>query len=162
MDPETKGTACAEYEMLLEDSIGGALEGSEAQALTAHLSTCANCRAALEDARATNRLLSLAEPTADPGPQFTHMVMARIRSEVQMEERSLWRLVAAFARSFALTATVALGLMLAYNAYWVPNGRDAAIMQQTPDTRELISDPGAPPATPDDTLIMVAESEHGK
>lgn len=162
MDPETRGSACAEYEMLLEDSTGGVLEGAEAKALASHLSTCANCRAALEDARATSRLLSLAEPTPDPGPRFTHMVMSRIRTERQADDKSLWRLVAAFARPFALSATVALGLMLAYSAYWVPNARDTAVMQQAADTHELISDPGAPPATPDETLIMVAESEHGK
>lgn len=166
MDPETKGTACAEFEMLLEDSIEGPLEGAEAKALAVHMAGCANCRAALEDARATSRLLSFAEPTPDPGPQFTHLVMARVRTEAQADGKSLWRLVAAFARPFALSATVALGLMLAYGAYWAPNpvnpNTGAAMVPQA-DVHELISDPSAPPATLDDTLMMmVADNDHGK
>jgi hypothetical protein len=159
MNREPNEGVCAQYEALLEDSIEGLLQGNEAESLAAHVNVCLSCRAALGEARESNRLLHLGEPTSDPGPAFTHMVMARIRTEMQQsQEKSLWRFVAAFARPFALSATVALGIMLAYSAYWVPN----RVAVQQPDAHELISDPGAPPVTLDDTLIMLAENEHGK
>lgn len=159
MDTEPKNM-CEAYEILLEDSVEGHLEGADAQSLAAHVDGCASCRTALEDARESARLLRRGEPTPDPGPAFTHMVMARIRTELPSEERGLWRLVAAFARPFALTATLALGLLLAYGAYWMPQQpTDTAV---SGDTRELISDPSAPPATPDEILMIMAENEHGK
>jgi len=88
--------------------------------------------------------------------------MARIRTEVQSDERSLWRLVATFARPFAVSATLALGLMLAYDAYLAPPPNIESAAVQSSDTRDLISDPGAAPATADDTLLMVVEADHGK
>jgi hypothetical protein len=161
MDTEPKNM-CEVYEVLLEDSVEGHLEGADVQSLAAHVNGCASCRTALEEARESARLLRRAEPTPDPGPAFTHMVMARIRTELPSEERGLWRLVAAFARPFALTATLALGLMLAYSAYRAPGPNSDTAIPTLADTRELISDPAAPPATPDDTLLMVAETPHGQ
>jgi anti-sigma factor RsiW len=162
MNAEMKNPVCEQYESLLEDSVEGQLEGPEAQALAAHVNTCANCRAALDEARSSSRLLSLGEATPDPGPAFTHQVMARIRTEAQSEDRSLWRLMAAFARPFAVSATLALGIMLAYSAYWAPNQLTDTVTVQQSDTHELLSDPGAVPATADDTLMMVVETDHGK
>jgi Putative zinc-finger len=162
MDTEPNSTVCSQYEILLEDSLEGPLGGPDAQRLSEHVRTCANCRVALEDAAASNRLLRLAEPTPDPGPAFTRLVMARIRTEQQSDERSLWRLVAAFARPFALSATLALGLMLAYDAYLAPSPNTESAALQSSDARELLSDPGAVPATADDTLLMVVETDHGK
>lgn len=162
MNAEMKDPVCEQYEALLEDSVEGKLEVLEAQALASHVNTCANCRVALDEALSSSRLLSLGEPTADPGPAFTHQVMARIRTEVQAEDRSLWRLMAAFARPLAVSATLALGVMLAYSAYWTPNQITETVSMQQGDAHELLSDPGAVPATADDTLIMVVETDHGK
>jgi len=161
MEPETDSVVCPQYELLLEDAVEGQLETARNDALAAHMKSCTNCRAAYEDALSSNRLLRLAEPTPDPGPAFTRMVMARIRTEAQVEERSLWRLLPNFARPFALTATLTLGLMLAYSAYWMPQLPSTETTVST-DARELLSDPGAPPSTPDETLMIMAENEHGK
>jgi hypothetical protein len=164
MHSDMKNTACTDYEILLEDSVAGDLQGAEALALAAHVRTCTNCRVALDEARVTSRLLRMMEPTPDPGAAFTHMIMTHIRTEGQAgaprEEKSLWNLMGAFARPFALTATLALGLMLAFSAYWAPqpNKTDAVVT----DAHELISDPSAAPATADETLMMVAENENGK
>ena len=49
-------------------------------ALAAHLESCANCRAALADARAIDQLLQR-RPVPAPPPQFTSRALARIRRE---------------------------------------------------------------------------------
>ena len=79
MNTEYRTTACSQYEAALEDHLHGDLGGPEATELAEHLKTCCGCRTALEEAVFSARLLRIAEPAADPGPGFSHMVMARIR-----------------------------------------------------------------------------------
>src|SRR5271156_4139595 len=93
--------ACTQYEAALEDHFQGALHGPEAAMLAEHLQSCAGCRAALEEAAVSARLLAIAEPSPDPGAGFSRIVMARIRQQQQSEGKSIWRPVVSVAWRFA-------------------------------------------------------------
>src|SRR5271168_4374988 len=76
---------------------------------------CTQYRAALEDAAASARLLAIAEPSPDPGAGFSRMVMARIRQELQSSEgKSIWRPFVSVGWRFAVTASFALVLLVAF------------------------------------------------
>src|SRR5271165_3717981 len=108
--------ACSQYEAMLEDQLQGVLRGPEAAMLAEHLATCPGCRAALEDAAMSARLLAIAEPAADPGAGFSRIVMARIREQLQTSEgRSIWRPVVSVAWRFAATAAFALVLLVSFD-----------------------------------------------
>ena len=66
---ENNYAACTQYEAMLEDYLEGVLRGPEAATLTEHLQSCVGCRAALQDATASARLLALsysAQRTSHP------------------------------------------------------------------------------------------------
>src|SRR5271156_841106 len=112
---ENKYVACPQYEAALEDQLQGTLRGPEASMLAEHLVTCAGCRAALEDAAASARLLAIAEPSPDPGAGFSRIVMARIRQELQSSEgKSIWRPFVSVGWRFAVTASFALVLLVSF------------------------------------------------
>lgn len=81
MDTEVN-SACSGYESKLEDYLGGQLTGADAKDLADHLAGCVACRTAVEQAAPSARLLSVAEPTPDPGPEFAGVTMTRIHEEV--------------------------------------------------------------------------------
>jgi anti-sigma factor RsiW len=167
MDPEISATrdrgasACPAFEPLLEDYVEGQLGGVEANTLADHLKACAGCRAGLDDAVRGTRFLRTAESTPDPGPGFARLVMARIREQQNAQSRSIWLPLIAFGWRFAMSATLALALLIAYAA-WKPAPRQELTVMRTSEGRDLIYDPGSPPATRDDVLLMVAETDHGK
>src|SRR5208282_1811314 len=104
-DAEGNYAACTQCEAMLEDQLQGTLRGPEAAMLAEHLVSCAGCRAALDDAAVSARLLAIAEPAVDPGAGFSRIVMARIRQELQTSERkSIWRPVVSVAWRFAASA----------------------------------------------------------
>jgi anti-sigma factor RsiW len=82
MDAEANSGACSEYEPKLEDYLSGQLPGADAKDLADHLAKCAGCRSAVQAAAPAARLLSMAERTPDPGPEFARLTMARINEEV--------------------------------------------------------------------------------
>lgn len=156
--------ACAEYEARLEDYLAGEAGGAETTRVAEHLKSCAGCRAAFEQAAASTRFLRVAAPlldrAVDPDPGFARQVMARIRTQAsQREQRSIWRPVAAFAWRFAMSATVAVALLIAY-ASKHPGQTSSDIAQM--HSADLFSDPVGPPASRDDVLRMVAEDNNGK
>jgi hypothetical protein len=78
--------SCENYELRLEDAADLAAQRGEQIALSAdlsaHVSSCAHCSAALEAVSASRSILHAGlEPTAAPGPFFTKRVMAVIRAE---------------------------------------------------------------------------------
>lgn len=160
--------ACPEYEASLEDFLSGELSGAQAKDLADHITGCAGCRTALDEAAVSARLLRIAAPIVgraeDPGPGFARIVMARIRAEAQRtkQEKSMWQPLAAFAWRFALSATLALALLVTY-AVKLRNqpGADLTVLRAS-ETRDLISDMSGPPASRDEVLLMVAETNHGK
>jgi predicted anti-sigma-YlaC factor YlaD len=166
MDPMDNMTtkACAEYEARLEDYVAGDAGVAVASEIAVHLKSCEGCRSAFEAAAASTRFLRVAMPlmdrAADPGPGFPRLVMARIRTEAVSAQKSIWRPVATFAWRFAMSATVALALLIAYASKRPADqvGTDVAQMR----SGDLLYDPAAPPASRDDVLRMVADTDYGK
>jgi hypothetical protein len=155
--------ACTQYEAMLEDQLQGVLRGPEAAMLAQHLTTCAGCRGALEDAAVSARLLAIAEPAADPGAGFSRIVMARIREHLQTSEsKSIWRPLVSVAWRFAASAAFALVLLVSFDL-----GRhsqfvsDQSVMAEN-RMPEIVPERPSLPANRDDVLLMMADTSHGK
>jgi len=163
MNEEYRTTACSQYEAALEDHLHGDLGGDEATELAEHLKTCSGCRAALDEAVLSARLLRVAEPAADPGPGFGHMVMARIRAELHLHEgKSIWQPFVSLAWRFAATAAIALVILVSFDV-----GRHSQLQQDksllaTNRLPELVPDQSSVPTSSDDVLLLMAEPNHGK
>ena len=114
-------TGCRQHEALLEDYLNEELSGTDARSTIEHWQNCPFCRASLEDARLSMRLLRAAEPSPDPGPGFARTVMTRIRT-AENERITLradfWQPFVSFGWRFAATATLALMVLVSYNAGW--------------------------------------------
>lgn len=163
MEEQFRGTACAEYEVLLEDFVNGELNGADARTLAEHLKDCGGCRSAFQDASVCSRLMHAAEPTADPGPGFARVVMARIRAAgSQAESKSIWQPFVSLAWRFAATAAVGFVALMTYDLSGHMRANRSLAGLQPSDTRDLFSsDPANPPRSQDDVLMLVAESNHG-
>jgi anti-sigma-K factor RskA len=163
---EFGNAACAKYEALLEDHLVGVLSPADARRVEAHCRNCAACRSALEQASASVRLLGLAGSSDGPSPAFTSMVMARIR-EVErdraVERASFWQPLVSLGWRFAATATLALGVLIAYDAGWARHVQRSVATTRLIGVSDLfIPDPAKPPADRDEVLMMVAENNHAK
>jgi hypothetical protein len=168
MNPENRNAegnyaACSQYEAMLEDHLQGTLRGLEAAMLAEHVANCAGCRAALEDAAVSARLLAIAERAPDPGAGFSRIVMARIRQELlTTESKSIWRPVVSVAWRVAASAAFALVLLVSFDL-----GRhsqlvsDQAIVAEN-RMPEIVQDRPSLPADRDDVLLMMADTSHGK
>jgi anti-sigma-K factor RskA len=159
---ETK--ACTKYEAILEDYLNGALDSVESRAAEAHWRDCAGCRAALDQASASVRLLRFAGPSDGPSPAFARTVMARIRAaEAELDHASeragFWQPLVKFGWRFAATATVILGVLVTYDAGWGRHTQHNARLTSGNDI--FAPDPGNPPASRDEVLMMVADTNHG-
>jgi predicted anti-sigma-YlaC factor YlaD len=163
MTEDYRSAACSEYEGALEDHLNGDLGGPEAAALSEHLKTCPGCRAALDEAVLSARLLRVAEPAADPGPGFSHLVMARIRAELGVGEgKSVWQSFVSVAWRFAATAAFALVLLVTFDVSRHNQFRQDQSLLATNTLPELVPDHSSVPASADDVLLMMAETNHGK
>lgn len=163
MSQDYRSAACAEYEAALEDHLHGDLGGPEAAALSEHLKSCAGCRAALDDAVLSARLLRVAEPAADPGPGFSHLVMSRIRSELHLNEgKSVWQSFVSLAWRFAATAAFALVLLVTFDVSRHNQFQQDQSLLATNQLPELVPNHRSVPASADDVLLMMAETNHGK
>jgi anti-sigma factor RsiW len=163
INTEFKTSACGQYESALEDHLSGDLAGPAAAKLSEHLRTCRGCQAALDQGVLSNRLLRLAEPAADPGPGFSHMVMARIRTALQNSEgKNIWLPFVSLAWRFAATATLALVVLLSFDL-----GRHNQLQQDQSlvaanKLPEIVPEQNSVPASSDDVLLLMAERDHGK
>jgi anti-sigma factor RsiW len=163
MFDDFKTSACPEFEALLEDHLSGELGGPEAARLSEHLKSCAGCRTALDFAAPTARFFAAVDPTPDPGPGFARQVMARIRVEqARAAERSIWRPFITVAWRFAAGAALAVVALVSYDARFNSHQNQDLALLNAPQSRDLISDAGAPPNTRDEILLMMAETNHGK
>ncbi len=166
MQSESRLRACPEFEALLEDQLTGDLSGAEAKKLEEHLKNCAGCSAALEKAAPSVQLLRTVQPSPDLGPGFSRVVMARIREEMSRrgEQRSLWQPFISLAWRFAATATLALALLVTFDAVLHARYERQPNLAYAPatETRDLFPDPATPPANRDEVLMMVADTNHGK
>jgi anti-sigma factor RsiW len=166
MEARSNPVACSEFEALLEDHLTGELNGADAKRLAEHLETCVACSAALDHAAPSVELLRAVPPSADPGPGFSRLVMARIRAEMSKrgEQKSIWQPFVSLAWRFAATATLALALLITFDAVQhmrYDRRTDFAYVPVT-ETRDLFPDPASPPANRDEALMMVADTNHGK
>jgi predicted anti-sigma-YlaC factor YlaD len=163
MNAEYRTTACSQYEAALEDHLHGDLGGSEAVELAEHLKTCSGCRAALGDAVRSARLLRVAEPAGDPGPGFSHLVMARIRTELRLRQgKSIWQPFVSLAWRFAATAAIALVMLVSFDVVRHNQSQRDQSLMATNRLPELVPDQTSVPANSDEVLLMMAEPNHGK
>jgi anti-sigma factor RsiW len=170
MDPrdlnaEYQTSACREYEAALEDYVNGEFADSETAKLKEHLKACSGCTEALAEAQVAARLLRAGEPTADPGPGFARVTMARIRGEMEtLEEKSIWRPFVALAWKLSATAALALVLLVTFDVRQRNNrlDQDELAIMAANETPELLSDEGRQPSNRDEMLILMAEEGHGK
>ncbi|MGC2330650.1 MAG: zf-HC2 domain-containing protein [Candidatus Acidiferrales bacterium] len=163
-DNGARHAACPDYELLLEDYLNGELKGAEAQRVSAHVGSCAACAQAWQSAVMSTALLRAAASAEDPGLAFSRSVMTRIRAaeeERSAERGGFWQPFVSFGWRFAVTATLALGLLVTYDAGWGRRPQPNAVAAR-PIVRDLfIPDPVNTPANGDEALIMVAETNHG-
>jgi predicted anti-sigma-YlaC factor YlaD len=170
MDPrdlnaEYRTSACREYEAALEDYVNGEFADSETAKLKEHLKACSGCTEALVEAQVAARLLRAGEPTADPGPGFARVTMARIRGEMEtLEEKSIWRPFVALAWKLSATAALALVLLVTFDVKQRNNrlDQDELAIMAANEAPELLSDEGRQPSNRDEMLILMAEEGHGK
>src|ERR1700677_205237 len=120
-DTNLGATACRQYEQRLGEYLAGELDPLYARSVEEHMTECANCRSAFENARDTVRLFDIAGPyferAPEPRPEFARLTMARIRVENDRraaEGSSLWQPLVSFAWRFAATAMLALMILLTY------------------------------------------------
>jgi len=158
--------ACGQYEALLEDYLNGELSAADAKVAAEHWQSCAGCSAALQHAAASLRLLRAAKSSADPGPGFARMVMARIRAaEIDQAARrsSFWQPFVSFGWRFAATATLALAVFVSYNAGWGHRLQPNVATARPTETTDLFApEPARVPANGDEVLMMVADNSHAK
>jgi anti-sigma factor RsiW len=159
--------ACSRQEALLADYLSGDCNSTEAVSIEAHLQSCPNCRAAFDDAQASERLLRaglpLLERSPEPRPEFARNVMARIRLEKDAsaaERIGFWQPVISFGWRFAATAMLALVILLAYAVGSRSSRQRSASAGQVPLADVFAPDPTSVPANQDEILIMVAETDH--
>lgn len=168
-DPGLRESACSQCEAMLEDYLNGDLNASSAKRVEEHMEKCMDCRRAFNDAEASMRLFRAAGPlldrAPDPGPEFARLVMARIRVETERriaEGTSFWQPFVSMAWRFAATAMVVLAILLSYavRGHNSPQQQVASVGQAAL-TDVFAPDPTRLPASQDEVLIMVAESDHG-
>jgi anti-sigma factor RsiW len=166
MNLESQGQACPQYEAMLEDFLNGELSGMDKRDLVEHLKSCGSCKAALDEAERSSRLLRLMEASADPGPAFSRIVMARIHAEQESarQPRGFWQPFVSLAWRVAASAAVALVVMVTYD---VASHQSASVDTNTPVVQSQVpdmftTDAYASPANRDDGFILVSESENGK
>lgn len=162
MERDNKHGNCEAYEAMLEDSIEGMLSGQDAKKLEQHLDRCVACREALNEARLSRRLLQWGEAAPEATPGFARVVMARIREAESKSEPGIMPALVAFASRLAITATLALGVMLAYTRVAPPaeNSQVAALTAE--DHTALFSDPAQQATSIDGFFSPTASASHGK
>ncbi|MGH9756643.1 MAG: hypothetical protein ACRD4M_02810, partial [Candidatus Acidiferrales bacterium] len=120
MGTESKNSPCREFEALFEDALGAESGGEEARRAEEHAKVCETCRTAWHDARGGTTLLRVAAQAAEPAPfpgwGYERVIMARIRAhQINDEKTGLWQPLVFLASRLAISATLALGLLLAYD-----------------------------------------------
>jgi anti-sigma factor RsiW len=165
-DSEFGPMACRKQEARLEDYVNGELSGAEEKSMIVHWQNCSPCRARLEDAALSRRLLRAAEPSPDPGPGFARTVMARIRaaeSETVAMRANFWQPLVSFGWRFAATAALALVALVSYNAGWGHPAQPSVLAVRPTDGMDIFApEPARVPKNGDEVLIMEAESGHEK
>jgi hypothetical protein len=155
---------CAECCGFIEDRLQNGLASIEpGSALASHLSVCAACREALEDAVLSSNLMRVALETAPaPSELFVARVMASVREVADTEQTpiSIWRPLELLASRFALVAAAVLLALSLYLAEFAPP-RQAGGTSQAEIGAGMPEPPAAPPSNQDDVLISLSEMPNG-
>ncbi len=114
MTTTTLSSGCEEFELRIEMRLQGALPPERAEALEAHLSTCAGCRTFAAEARRTQELLG------GPGPAVPVGDLLERVHRVQSGDR--WRLAAVGA------GIIATGLLLWWSTGSLALGASIAVL----------------------------------
>jgi len=165
MEWNNKQGNCTSCESLMEDSLEGTLRGEDAKRLQRHLSECASCREEYSAVEASRRLLRYGSAAPEASPGFSRIVMARIReaeSQVAEGQAGLLRTLVAFASRLAITATLALGVLIAYTAVAPPVPRTQSATLNASERSGLFTDPVQQAATRDGFLRMIADTSYGE
>src|SRR4029077_17511107 len=137
---------CRKYEARLEDY----LQGTSDPELDQHLTTCANCAAALENSRFAGDLIrQVWEPAVEPRPVFLAGVLAKIREEQIRAESpaAFWSPLEFLASRLSMKAAV---LLLGLSVYFVGFAPGRASAPPILNRTELsASDFPQPPGDPD-------------
>lgn len=160
--------ACPEYEALLEDYLNGVLCGANVTVAAQHLEVCPQCSRAADAALAATRWL---RETGDamggspqPSPGFPLIVMARIRAveaAKAAEGEGFWSTLVSLGRAFAVTATLAVALLAAYEARWAGTPQPNVATARPTDVRDLFSPELVRlPTNEGEALVMVTETDH--
>lgn len=162
MNMDADRSSCGEWEALLEDFLDGALSRHAADQVSAHLARCAACREALDAARAGARLLRAGcEPAEDPGPVFARRVMALIREEETQGSRFL-KPLESLAWRLALSASLAVALLIGYGLRPRIGAQTVVTSARQARSEEIFPDPDQQPASRDEVLLEIAQTNHGK
>jgi anti-sigma factor RsiW len=165
MIPEHKTQTCSKVQPFLDDYLRGELPRATAERLAAHLEMCGGCREALDDLRISAKLVGETfEETADPGPGFAHLVMARIdAAERWMQaQRSFWRPFEAVAWRLAFSAALALAFLFAYGlrASAPPASAPSPVLVPQADAFVQSTSFSPAPSNSDEVLMAIAERHH--
>jgi anti-sigma factor RsiW len=162
--PSLSSRACAEYEAQLEDYLSGELDNAAAERAAAHWKSCTGCREALERATTASRWLRVGAALPDAPPAFARTVMARIQmaEDDRAARTGFWQPFVSLGWRFAATATLALGILLAYTARFGGGPQPNVAAVRPTEARDIFSpEPARAPSSGDEVLMMVAESNHG-
>ena len=145
MGNESKVAACREFEALFEDALAAESGGNDARRVAEHVKVCEACRAAWDDARGGTALVrmasKMAEPAPFPGPGFERVIMARIRAYQENEKKSgIWQPLVFLASRVAISATLALGLMVAYDVTAHPSTSANVASMRAAQPGDLLGD----------------------
>ncbi len=150
---------CDTQEALLEDYLNRELSAGDRGRDVEHIEKCPACRAALEQAAMSVRLLRLRERSPDPGPSFARSVITRIRAAENERialRANFWQPFVSFGWRFAATATLALVVLISYNVGWHRAQPDMVAARRTVDI--FAPEPARVPVTGDEVLMMVADN----
>jgi len=155
---------CRRYQVRMEDHLDASPEALESDLeLAAHLRRCGRCRESFAAAQLAGTLLSVAEaPEVQPSEAFVTRVMAAIREEQARlaTPAAAWRLLEGLASRFALVAAVALLALSVFLGEFAPALRQPEAGGATEITADW-PEPPAQPATQDEVLMSLSETENG-
>ncbi len=152
---------CRKFELRFEDYLGGTPDAE----LEDHLTTCGDCRSALDDSRLAGDLLREAwEPASEPSRAFLANVMARIHQEEARAKSpaAFWAPLEFLASRLSLTAAV---LLLALSVYLVEFAPHRSVPLGSIRTELSAGDFPQPPSDPvsnEEVLQSLAERNNGR
>lgn len=154
-------TRCRTFAARFEDHLGGAPDLE----LDEHLNRCANCRAALEDARLAGSLLREAwQPASEPSQAFLANVMGRIHQEEARVKSgaAFWAPFEFLASRLSLTAAVLLLALSGYLVEFAPHRNVAFTAVHTEISASDFPQPPGDPVSNEEVLQSLAERNNGR